>query len=92
MFPRDSHLRSVVKGVSYRLFGSLLTAILSYFVTGSVKTATLVGTAEMTVKVLLYWGHERAWARIRWGRADDASSPVLPVATVARVHDVSVTS
>jgi len=64
----DSHLRSVVKGISYRLLGTLFTTSLSFAMTGSTKTAILLGSAEVTIKVLLFWGHGRVWAKIEWGR------------------------
>lgn len=64
----DSHLRSVVKGLSYRLIGTAFTTAMSFVMTGSVRTAALIGTAEVTTKVLLFWGHERVWQRISWGR------------------------
>jgi uncharacterized membrane protein len=63
----ESHLRSVAKGFSYRFFGTLFTATAGFVMTGSTKTALLLGAAEFTFKVLLFWGHERLWARVRWG-------------------------
>jgi uncharacterized membrane protein len=64
----ESHVRSALKAISYRTAGTLLTATISLVMTGSVKTAMLLGCAEVTTKVALYWVHERAWARVRWGR------------------------
>jgi hypothetical protein len=26
---------------------------------------------EVTFKIVAFWGHERIWARIRWGRGHD---------------------
>src|SRR5690242_2717804 len=63
----ESHLRSVAKGFSYRFFGTLFTATAGFVMTGSTKTALLLGAAEFTFKVALFWGHERLWARVRWG-------------------------
>src|SRR5262245_20760161 len=68
LLPSESHLRSVVKGLSYRLLGTLFTTTLSFVMTGSAKTAMLLGSAVVTLKVLLFWGHERVWTRIYWGR------------------------
>jgi uncharacterized membrane protein len=53
--------------------GTLFTGTLSFAMTGSTKTALLIGTAEITFKVLLFWAHERLWARIRWGRHPQAA-------------------
>lgn len=67
----ESHLRSVAKGISYRFVGTLFTTAISFAVTGSAKTAMLFGSMEVTVKVILFWAHERLWARVRWGRDHD---------------------
>jgi uncharacterized membrane protein len=64
----ESHWRSASKGVTYRVFATLVTASVSFLMTGSVKTAAIIGSAEVTAKVLLYWAHERIWARVAWGR------------------------
>lgn len=64
----ESHWRSASKGISYRLFATLVTASMSFALTGSFKTAIIIGVAEVTGKVALYWAHERIWTRIKWGR------------------------
>jgi uncharacterized membrane protein len=64
----DSHWRSAFKGITYRVFATMVTTSVSFRMTGSVKTAAIIGLAEVTAKVVLYWAHERIWARIRWGR------------------------
>jgi uncharacterized membrane protein len=64
----ESHWRSASKGVTYRVFATLVTTTVSFLMTGSVKTAVIIGSSEVTAKVLLYWAHERIWARITWGR------------------------
>jgi uncharacterized membrane protein len=57
----------VTKGVSYRVLGTLFTTAVSYAMTGSARMAMLLGSADFVLKVLLFWGHERVWARVRWG-------------------------
>jgi len=37
-------------------------------VTGEIALAAAVGGMETIAKLLLYYGHERAWAHIKWGR------------------------
>jgi uncharacterized membrane protein len=64
----ESHWRSAFKGMSYRLFATLVTATVSLLMTGSFKTAVIIGSAEASAKVLLYWVHERIWTRVSWGR------------------------
>ena len=70
----ESRVRSALKAISYRTAGTLLTTTMSLVMTGSAKTAMLLGCAEVTTKLVLYWAHERLWSRIHWGRHHVASA------------------
>jgi uncharacterized membrane protein len=65
---RDSHFRSLVKAVSWRITGSIDTFVLSLIFTGSVKVAGSIAGAEAITKMILYYLHERAWTAIRWNQ------------------------
>ncbi len=73
----DAHWRSFVKAVSWRFIGSLDTFMLSWLVTGKLKYAVSIATAEAITKIILYYGHERAWRLVKWGRfeSDAAEAP-----------------
>ena len=64
----DTHLRSVVKGIVWRILASLATVILVYIFTRELVIAFEVGAVEVIAKLLLYYGHERLWNIIKWGR------------------------
>lgn len=64
---KETHLRSLIKGISWRVVGTIDTMVISYFVTGSVKYAAVIGSVEACTKIVLFWGHERAWHKISWG-------------------------
>ena len=70
----DSHVRSMAKAVSWRILGSLDTMLLTWLFSGSVKIAAFVGSTEAITKIFLYWGHERVWHRIPWGRRGTLTS------------------
>ncbi len=65
---RDSHPRSLVKGVSWRALGTLDTIVLSFIVTGNIADSLKIGFTEIITKVFLYYLHERVWDKIPWGR------------------------
>ena len=67
--PSDSSLRSIAKAVSWRTLGTLDTFILSWLITGEVKLAATIGGTEVLTKMVLYWFHERAWNKIKWGKS-----------------------
>jgi uncharacterized membrane protein len=60
----DKPLKSFLKSVSWRIIGTLDTMIISYFITGRVSLAVSIGGIEVFTKTILYYFHERLWARI----------------------------
>jgi len=66
-----AHWRSVTKGITWRLVGSIDSTILSWIVTGILKGAFKLGFAEIITKIILFYLHERLWVLIKWGRIFD---------------------
>jgi len=56
-----SHLKSVVKAVTWRALGAVDTFALCWLVTGHPGAAAGVVGFEVLTKSLLYYGHERVW-------------------------------
>ena len=83
----DSHLRSLIKAVSWRLVGSLDTFMLSLLVTGSAKYAVSIATAEALTKIVLYYLHERVWRLVSWGRLEGDPSAQAPASDPRRSPD-----
>jgi adenylylsulfate kinase len=63
----ESRRRAVAKGITWRVIASGTTMGLAYLFTGSLETMATVGAAEITLKFLFYYGHERLWGVIPWG-------------------------
>ena len=63
----DSHLRSIVKALSWRALGTLDTIVISLIITGQIQTAIAIGGLEVITKVAWFWLHERLWQKIKWG-------------------------
>ena len=66
--PSDTHIRSLVKAVSWRIIGTLETFLISWAVTGRASTAGGIAAIQMILSTALYWYHERIWLKIRWGK------------------------
>jgi uncharacterized membrane protein len=64
---RESNLRSVTKALTYRITGTLTTMAITFVVTGQAAAALAVGGIEPVVKIIVYYVHERAWARVPIG-------------------------
>ena len=65
---KDTNKRSIVKGISWRVFATTTTVIIIYVFFGRLDLAVAAGIIETFAKVALYWAHERAWVKVRWGR------------------------
>jgi uncharacterized membrane protein len=65
---RDTHGRSIAKAISWRILGSLDTFLISLVITGNLTAASSIASVETLSKIVLYYLHERAWARIPLGR------------------------
>lgn len=63
----ESHLRSIVKGITWRIIASTTILIITYLTTGEMDTAITIAGIEFFVKLLLYYLHERAWIMIPRG-------------------------
>jgi uncharacterized membrane protein len=64
---RESHLRSIIKGITWRILGTLDTILISYFITGNVTWAVSIGGIEIFTKIILYYFHERLWQLVPRG-------------------------
>ena len=65
---RESHSRSVLKALSWRIFGTVVTAALVYLFTKRLVLSLAVGALEFFSKIGLFWLHERMWDRWAWGK------------------------
>ncbi len=63
----ESHRRSVAKTISYRVLASLVTTLIAWGMTGRMSTGFKIGMIDGVMKLIGYFLHERAWARIKYG-------------------------
>ena len=61
------HKISLVKGVTWRIIGSLDTVLITWFITNNLKMGLEIGSIEFITKIIIYYFHERAWNRIKLG-------------------------
>lgn len=70
---RASHLRSILKGISWRCIAMADTIFVVWMVTCiaglcSVEDALKIGFAEFFIKLFIYYVHERFWENKRKGQ------------------------
>jgi adenylylsulfate kinase len=78
---KESHSRSLAKGVSWRILGTIDTIVIAWFITGQAIKALSIGGIEVITKVILYYLHERVWQRVPWGKP--RTSEATPAAAIA---------
>lgn len=64
----EKPIRSIVKSISWRVLGTIDTVLISWLITGELKTAFSIGAIELVTKMMLYFFHERIWNNIKWGK------------------------
>lgn len=70
---KESHLRSIIKAVSWRVFGTLMTMLISFVITHKISFAIYIGLLEFFSKVMIFYFHERLWGIITFGRTPEAT-------------------
>jgi uncharacterized membrane protein len=64
---KETSARSITKALTYRLWQSLNTFIISFVITGRIDMAAAIVSIEVVVKIVIYFFHERIWSKIKWG-------------------------
>ncbi|KTC84784.1 DUF2061 domain-containing protein [Legionella drozanskii] len=65
---RDSHFRSLFKAVSWRIFATATTILITFLITHKIRFALYVGIFEFFSKIFLFYIHERMWGIISLGK------------------------
>ena len=60
----ESRLKSLVKGISWRIIGTIDTLFVAFIITGDTIKSLSIGGIEVFTKIFLYYLHERLWSRI----------------------------
>jgi uncharacterized membrane protein len=64
----ETRRRSIAKSLSWRVLAGIITACVALAMTGEMKFAAEIGVIDTTVKLLIYFLHERVWNKIDYGR------------------------
>ena len=64
----ETRKRSLVKSLSWRSMGLVVTSLIAYIMTRQIDTAMQIGVVDLLFKVGVYYAHERFWTGVRWGQ------------------------
>ncbi len=63
----ETHVRTIMKALSWRFIATLITFTVAWIVTGELAFAAEIGIADTLIKLGAYYLHERTWIRVEFG-------------------------
>ena len=85
----ETHTRAWIKSIVWRIFGIAILGGISWMITHSWREMSLITILFHSIRVVLYYVHERIWERIQWGRIKHPLS-VLPVKKPLTPEDLKI--
>ncbi len=64
----ETHVRSMMKALSWRIVATLTTILLVFVFTGDLVVSGGVGLTELLTKIFIYYAHERLWNALSFGK------------------------
>jgi len=64
----ESHYRSIIKAITWRAGGTVVTCMVACIVTGSFDLAAKIGILDTVIKIGAFYVHERFWNRVDFGK------------------------
>jgi uncharacterized membrane protein len=64
----ETHYRSIIKALSWRAGGTVVTCLVAWSLTGSLDLAARIGIFDTVIKIGAFYIHERFWNRLDFGK------------------------
>lgn len=64
----ESHYRSIVKAITWRAGGTVVTFAVAWIITGNISLSAGIGILDTVIKIVAYYVHERLWIRVKFGK------------------------
>lgn len=65
----ETKMRSIAKAISWRLFATTITGSIVWIFTGKWQYAAVIGIIDTSIKIVVYFFHERMWLKVTFGIA-----------------------
>ena len=62
---QDSHIRPIIKAVSWRIIAIIITGAVIYVYTGEIKKSGEISVVAGLILTFVYYLHERFWVWVR---------------------------
>ncbi len=64
----ESHFRSIMKAITWRAGGTVVTFAVACIFTQQFKLAAQIGDLDTLIKIGAFYFHERLWIRVKFGK------------------------
>jgi uncharacterized membrane protein len=64
----ESHFRSIVKAITWRAGGTVVTFAVAWILTGNISLSAGIGLLDTVIKIGAFYIHERLWNRLSFGK------------------------
>lgn len=64
----ETHYRSIIKAITWRAGGTIVTCMVALILTGSIELAARIGLLDTAVKIGAFYMHERLWNKLNFGK------------------------
>ncbi len=64
----ETRYRSILKAISWRAGGTVVTFVVAWTLTGKLDLAVQIGALDTVIKIVAFYAHERLWNRLSFGK------------------------
>ncbi len=64
----ESHFRSIMKAITWRAGGTVVTFAVAWILTQEFKLAAQIGALDTVIKIGAFYFHERLWIHVKFGK------------------------
>jgi uncharacterized membrane protein len=64
----ETKRRAMVKAITYRVIVAITLAAISWFYTGNLFDTSAISITYTIIAMIVYYIHERAWIKVKWGK------------------------
>lgn len=61
----DNKIIYFIKSFIYRIYSSIITFLISYFITGQASIGFFIGFSDFTIKIFTYYFYEYIWNKTK---------------------------
>ncbi|UCG59622.1 MAG: DUF2061 domain-containing protein [Phycisphaerales bacterium] len=66
----ESHYRSIMKAVTWRAGGTVVTFVVAWLLCRDFSVAAGIGVLDSAIKIGAFYAHERVWNRVKFGKLE----------------------